>query len=293
MDATTGTLKVPGATLYHEVRGHGPVLLVISGGVMDSAVLTGFAESLAGRYTVVTYDRRGNSRSPLDGPDADQDVATHAGDARRLLAGVTDAPAHVLGVSSGGLIALELAARHPGAVRSVVAHEPVAFELLPEAALLREGFDDVRRTARDRGVGPAMEKFAALLDLDEEDGGAGAESGESGDGGESGDAAGPLGEPDPATLEMFARMGRNAAFMLAHEAVPFTRHLPDLDALKALAPRLVIGVGAESEGQLPHRAGAALAARLGLAPVAFPGGHGGFTSRPGPFADVLHRALGG
>jgi hypothetical protein len=36
MQATkTNTLRVPGANLYHEVRGSGPVLLLICGGVYD------------------------------------------------------------------------------------------------------------------------------------------------------------------------------------------------------------------------------------------------------------------
>ena len=58
----TGTLKVPGANLYYEIRGSGPVLLLICGGVYDAAGYAGLAQQLADRYTVVSYDRRGNSR---------------------------------------------------------------------------------------------------------------------------------------------------------------------------------------------------------------------------------------
>ena len=39
----TDTLKVPGATLYYEVRGSGPVLLLICGGVYDAAGYAGLA----------------------------------------------------------------------------------------------------------------------------------------------------------------------------------------------------------------------------------------------------------
>jgi hypothetical protein len=40
MESTkTATLKVPGATLYYEVRGAGPVLLMICGGIYDAAAL--------------------------------------------------------------------------------------------------------------------------------------------------------------------------------------------------------------------------------------------------------------
>jgi hypothetical protein len=49
---TTNTLRLPGAHLYYEVRGSGPVLLLICGGVYDAAGYAGFAEQLADRYTV-------------------------------------------------------------------------------------------------------------------------------------------------------------------------------------------------------------------------------------------------
>jgi len=97
---TTGTLRVPGASLYYEIRGAGPVLLLVCGGVYDAAGYAGLAGQLAGRYTVVTYDRRGNSRSPLDGPPEQQRIEVHGDDAHRVLAavGVTnDEPAHVFG----------------------------------------------------------------------------------------------------------------------------------------------------------------------------------------------------
>ncbi|MGH2758351.1 MAG: alpha/beta fold hydrolase, partial [Actinomycetota bacterium] len=71
MSQKLDSLKVPGATLYHEVRGSGPVLLAIPGGPTDAGLFTGFAEYLADRYTVVTYDPRGHSRSTLDGPPED------------------------------------------------------------------------------------------------------------------------------------------------------------------------------------------------------------------------------
>jgi len=113
MQATrTNTLRVPGAELYFEVRGSGPVLLLICGGVYDAAGYAGLAEQLADRYTVVTYDRRGNSRSPLDGAPEHQRIEVHGDDAHRLLSavGVTaDRPAHVFGNSSGATIGLELA----------------------------------------------------------------------------------------------------------------------------------------------------------------------------------------
>lgn len=118
------TLTVPGAELYYTVSGSGPTLLLICGGVYDADAYGGLASQLVDRYTVVTYDRRGNSRSPLDGPPTPQTIEVHADDAHRILAATSPGhPAYVFGNSSGAMIALELATRHPEQVRVVVAHE--------------------------------------------------------------------------------------------------------------------------------------------------------------------------
>src|SRR5436190_10157279 len=99
----TRTLEVPGATLYLEVRGSGhPVLLLITGGPTDAGMFTDLAGRLADRYTVVSYDQRGHSRSTLEDEPQDIPVALHADDATAILASVGDEPAYVYGNSGGG-----------------------------------------------------------------------------------------------------------------------------------------------------------------------------------------------
>ena len=51
--AKTDSLKVPGANLYYEVRGSGPVLLLVCGGIYDAAGYAGLAGPLADRKSVV------------------------------------------------------------------------------------------------------------------------------------------------------------------------------------------------------------------------------------------------
>lgn len=152
-EPTTGTLKVPGATLRYEVRGRGPVLLLIAGGGGDAGIFEPVADALADRYTVVTYDPRGHSRSPLDGPDVDQRVGEQADDACQLLAHVAPdgAPAYVFGSSSGAIVAVELLVRHPERLARVVAHEPVLVGLLPDAAEQHAFFDSVVATFHREG----------------------------------------------------------------------------------------------------------------------------------------------
>jgi pimeloyl-ACP methyl ester carboxylesterase len=283
----TDTLKAPGANIYYEVRGTGPVLLLICGGVYDAAGYAGLAEQLADRYTVVTYDRRGNSRSALDGPPEPQRIEVHGDDAHRVLSavGVTgDAPAHVFGNSSGATIGLELVARHPEQVRTLVAHEPPLFDLLPDRDRWRTVIQAVEDAFAEGGAGPAGQVLSTALGM--------SGGGEEDDRAPGGDQA-PQGEMDPETMEMMARMGRNMEFFIGYEVPPFSRYTPDIAALQASQVRVVMALGEVSEGEPPAQAAIAVAERLGTRPVAFPGDHGGFGAQPEAFATRLHDVLSG
>jgi pimeloyl-ACP methyl ester carboxylesterase len=128
-----------GTTFLVERRGAGEPLLLVHGAGEDGATLAPQADSLAAAgYEVVTYDRRGTGRSGRDdwpGTGAPQ----HADDAAALLAALDLGPATVVGVSSGAVIALELAARHPDAVQRVVAWEPPAAGVVPGGAEITAG----------------------------------------------------------------------------------------------------------------------------------------------------------
>ncbi|HEX9387216.1 MAG TPA: alpha/beta fold hydrolase, partial [Anaerolineales bacterium] len=116
------TLTVPGAQLYFEVIGDGPLLIMIPGAAGRGEVFRPLVSPLAERYQVVTYDRRGFSRSELDGPqDYDHRLDTDADDVRHLIEQLTDKPAVVFGNSSGATVALEVLVRYPERVDTVVA----------------------------------------------------------------------------------------------------------------------------------------------------------------------------
>lgn len=270
------TLKVPGATLYYEIRGAGPTLLLISGGPTDADVYAGIAPLLADAYTVVTYDPRGNSRSTVDGPAEGVGMERHGDDAARLIGAVSDGPANVFGNSGGALTGLNLAARHPERVVTLVAHEPPAVELLPDAATHLARSREVYDTYRTQGVGPAMQKFLALAGLK---------------GGPPRTAQ--TGQPSPEMIETMARMGRNMELFLGHGMREASTFVPDITALRTGTPRILIACGEASGDQLACRAAAALADRLGSTLLRFPGDHGGFTNHPEAFAVRLREVLAG
>src|SRR3954447_2802054 len=96
------TLDVPGARVYYEARGTGPVLLLIPGGQGDVGPFDRLASDLADRFTVVAYERRGFARSPMQTPVEGIDrLHADADDAVRVLDAVGAGAAYVFGSSSG------------------------------------------------------------------------------------------------------------------------------------------------------------------------------------------------
>jgi pimeloyl-ACP methyl ester carboxylesterase len=295
--AKTSTLPVQGATLYYEVRGSGPVLLLICGGLYDAAGYASLAGQLADRYTVVTYDRRGNSRSPLDGPPERQKLEVHGDDAHQVLSavGVTgDEPAYVFGNSSGAMIGLELTTRHPEQVRTLVAHEPPLFELLPD----RDHFRALIKGVEDAFANEGPEAAGQVLSEGLQMRGGEPTAGEPANGDAAdrqdripGGGKGPQAEPDPEMLEMLTRIQKNSVFFIGYEVPGFATYSPDFAALRASSARVVSAAGKDSEGEAPYRAAFAVAERLGARPAVFPGDHGGFGLLPEAFAAKLHEVL--
>ena len=153
-------LEVPGARLYYETHGHGPLMIMVPGA---NGVAEGFrpvAEPLAAHYTVVLYDRRGFSRSRLDGPqDYSHRLRTDANDVRRLIEHISDEPATVFGACSGAVVALELLTRHPAVVHTLVCFEPAAVLHLPNGRKWVEFFHEIYDHDRRTGIEPALATF--------------------------------------------------------------------------------------------------------------------------------------
>ena len=272
--STSSTLKVPGATIYYEVRGAGPALLIIAGGPQDAGVFAELAAHLAEHYTVVTYDLRGNSRSPFDGELEALQLDVQGDDAARLLEALEDGPAYVFGTSGGAQIGLNLTARYPERVRALVAHEPPTVMLLDDPAALAAD-QELYDTCRRDGVEAAMALFFGMNGLE--------------------DASAPEEAPEfamsPEAAETLARVGGNFEYWLAHGMMPLSRYLPDIDILRAGQARVVVALGEASAGQPIYEMGTALAARLETEAHIFPGDHMGFGPEAEGFAEALHRAL--
>ncbi|MEV6426126.1 alpha/beta hydrolase [Nocardia sp. NPDC051463] len=132
--ASNGMASVNGTEIYYEVRGDGPPILCISGGFGDAGAWETVATMLADSHTVISYDRRGHSRSPRPEGWTTTSIDEQAADAAGLIDALGLGPAVVYANSLGGAIGLTLVLRHPHLVRLVILHEPFLASLLPDPA---------------------------------------------------------------------------------------------------------------------------------------------------------------
>ena len=148
------TLTVNGAELYYEVRGAGPPVLLIMGATGDGGHFDALADLLADEFTVITYDRRGNGRSPFPPGWQTTSPEEQADDAAALLDELEVGPAAVFGTSSGGNFALCLLVHHPTQVRGAILHEPGLYALVDFDAV-RAPLRALIQEAVERGGPPA------------------------------------------------------------------------------------------------------------------------------------------
>ncbi|MBI5088769.1 MAG: alpha/beta hydrolase, partial [Actinobacteria bacterium] len=129
-----------GTTFAVGLQGEGSPVLVIHGAGEDATMLEPFAAQLAEKgHRVITYDRRGTGASGRDdwpGSGAGQ----HADDAAALLSALDIASAQIVGLSSGGVIALDLAVRHPEVVTDAFVWEAPAVGAVPDGEVITRQF---------------------------------------------------------------------------------------------------------------------------------------------------------
>ncbi len=263
-----GHVVSEGDELYYEVRGSGPPLLLIHGAIIDAGGFARVADLLAADYTVITYDRRGYSRSSRHDP-RNFEISQQARDALAVLRAEGHEAAAIAGNSGGAIIGLELARAYPQSVSILVAHEPPAMRVLPDAAEKLAEAATVYRTALLEGAEQGMRLFFQHNPT-------------------------PRTEVNLAATaeDELARRRGNIDFFLKHELLPFANYQPDVAAIRANAVRVVLGVGELSADAGHGQTVPILARQLGSTPVIFPGHHTSYIGMADEWAGVLRRVMG-
>jgi pimeloyl-ACP methyl ester carboxylesterase len=254
------TVAIPGGSLYYRTQGQGPLLILIGGGPANADSLSALAAELERDHTVISYDRRGYSRSQLDDRDAPVSIEEHAGDVRLILSDLGLGPAMVFGSSIGAVIALGLATSWPDAVARLVVHEPPLGQLLTGAD--RAAFDDDGDEEQDPGT--ALNALAGAIGVQRGQGGGGGGTARAGD------------------IELLVRRDMPAV----------GRYHLDVDRLAPLNGRIAVTGGRDSRDFYPYRCAERLAETLGVPLTELPGHHAGMIQHPAEFAAGLEKLLG-
>ncbi|WP_433567019.1 alpha/beta fold hydrolase [Nocardia sp. CA-151230] len=263
--------------------------MLVSGGGGDAAMYEHVVPLLADHFTVITFDRRGNSRSEFTEPDADIAIETQAEDVVAILDAYRIDRALVFGNSSGAIITVELIAHHGERVRAAIAHEPPLVQLLAASDPARQEIMRIHQLAVDSSP---MRGFAAFGAMTAPNLPAALRS-------RAGQAA--LAAASSAALAVapvlravtgrppspMMRMLGNTDLLMRRELPDFFDYQPDLAALRTTSAPWLPAVGHASVGRPYFVAAEALATALETHCVEFPGGHTAYQTHPGEFAQQL------
>jgi pimeloyl-ACP methyl ester carboxylesterase len=247
------------AVMYFEVRGAGEPVLLIPGTPGDGGQFDALADILAERFSVITYDRAGASRSAMLRSET---VAEHADDAAGLLREQARGPAIVYGTSNGASVALELAVRHPELVSRVVLHEPPLLSVLADPEPIGAMLGELIGSAMEQG-GPsaALDAFLRFAYGD--------------------DVVDAL--PDP----LRGRMLENAETVFATELPAFQAYRPDEASLATIDATVVVAVGDDQQLPFFREVAAWIADRAGCVVTCSPGAHGPQFTCPAALAGAM------
>lgn len=246
-------------TMYYELRGEGAPLVMIHGAAMDADWYKCSAEILASQYQVLTYDRRGSSRSKAE-KEAAFDLDTQVQDLKDLLDELGMEQVFLVGASAGANIAHRFFSLYPDRVKKVILYEPAMVTLLEGTeASIRDWVDKMKELIGRGKINTAMFEFVQSI-------------------GEL-DSRAPEKDAETNLREM-----NNLYHFLPHEYETFVEYRPDLEATRAVADKLVVAVGDASGTATYATAAKQFAACLDKKVLYYPGLHNAPYDLPTEFA---------
>ncbi len=251
-----------GTELYGRESGSGPLLLLIHGACTDSDFYKDTAEILSQWFHVICYNRRGHVRSgSLNTGDA---ITTHAEDASALLSHFSSQPAFVVGHSFGGVVAMELASKHPEQIKKLLLNEPAWDFSESRDPAMYQAFQEALPLAKDGNLLAALQLVIPFFS-----------------------------KPDPraraATEEELKNILPDAEPFFRYDLPDLQRYKPCMNALKQ-AP-IILSVNELSKDTFLYKESLDLAEQIFAPLLYFPGYHNCGFDLPASFAYLAAGAL--
>lgn len=120
---------VNGLRLHYELKGKGPTVLLLHAVGLDLTCWESQVDALSTEFQVVAVDLRGHGQSEMSPPP--YGLQLFADDVHQMLRQIGAAPAHVVGLSLGGMVAQVLGLEYPEDVISLILADTVC-TLTPE-----------------------------------------------------------------------------------------------------------------------------------------------------------------
>jgi pimeloyl-ACP methyl ester carboxylesterase len=157
-----GKVSVNGMSFAYVEEGSGPPIVLVHGSVSDYREWSSQMIPLARHYRVIAYSRRYHWPNLAPGTDADASVERQADDLAAIIKAMGIAPAHIVGHSFGGAVALNLTLRHPELVRTLVLAEPAVSGVLrdmPENEAVSKESQAIRAEMQEAFAGGDAERI--------------------------------------------------------------------------------------------------------------------------------------
>jgi pimeloyl-ACP methyl ester carboxylesterase len=266
-----------GANLNVWHQGTGPLLILIQGGGGDGGRFNAAFPTLSEHYTTATYDRRGNAGStvrkgrPLNPVESARDVVA-------IIKTLGFEKASVFGTSSGGLIALQLAASYPEYLDHVIIHEaPTPSLMVGEKTDRVDDAFDVYEIYKKHGPEAALKRFQASV---------------AGKVIPAADLSHQVdNEPKTAAESQQSRPPHRLDYFFEYEFLTLSTYTPPIAQIRANDLSIAIVEGRDS-GKVFHATVTRIQAELmACQHIVWPGAHAVFQSHPEEFAMALRDTL--
>ncbi len=234
-------------SLYYEVRGEGEGLVLIHGVVVDSDFFRETAQLLSYFYRVVTFDRRGSSRSVCKG-ERTFTMESQIEDIKDLMDELGMEQSFVVGASAGAVIGQYFFQTYPSRVKHLILYEPALHGALFDDEESVQWVSQMKSLVERRKYSSAILTFSQHI--------------------ASTDPRAPKKDPRISMREV-----GNYEYMLTKELPALLSYHPNLDRMRTLSDQVSIAVGEKSEGKAYAHAGMRLAELLGKKALFYPGYH--------------------